>query len=84
MKFWSVVGASLRNVDGGAQGGREEVADSGARLRAQLQAEALAGARYRLQRLLHQRLRPPLLLRPCRTQALFSTKLKFQLQKGFL
>lgn len=84
MKFWGVVGACLGDVDGGAQGRREEVADGGARLRAQLQAEALAGARYRLQRLLHQRLRPPLLLRPCRTQALFSTKLEFQLQKGFL
>ena len=54
--------AHLGNEDGGAQGRREEFTDGGARLRAELQAEALAGARHRLQRLLHQCLcLPPLL-----------------------
>ena len=39
-----------------------------ARLRAQVQAEALAGARHRLQRLLHQRLSGLALHAACRQQ----------------
>ena len=61
----SALWACLRDADGGLEGPRQQAAQAGALLGAQRQAEALAGARGRVQRLLHQRLGSPPLHRPC-------------------